>query len=339
MHADADWQAVEGVLTKDMATEGQYLQISKLKHSTTKSLSSGFHLNNKGPKRELKVNNNKKPWLSAQNPNILELRLTGLSRIADTWSHFEKSWHHASHFWGGLLVLAECRSNNSANSQPCSVPFNSRVLSASKVPQCSYPPPWPCHQRPLANCDRVPTSTPADNLRILGGIQPAELRRKWATLSLARRAMEPGLLLHTALTCPPTANAWRLKWRFPFVLAAQHLISSPDNSKHTCGALGGSPMENGVVGQHYETLYFHLRHRASTPPGSPGLTASSPLFHSCLHKWGMASASSCEYGAVEQTVDYVVLQCPIHRPHHGLHGLTVLDDETIEWLLNTWPTI
>jgi len=98
MHADADWQAVEGVLTKDMATEGQYLQISKLKHSTTKSLSSGFHLNNKGPKRELKVNNNKKPWLSAQNPNILELRLTGLSRIADTWSHFEKSWHHASHF-------------------------------------------------------------------------------------------------------------------------------------------------------------------------------------------------------------------------------------------------
>jgi len=53
----------------------------------------------------------------------------------------------------------------------------------------------------------------------------------------------------------------------------------------------------------------------------------------------MASASSCEYGAVEQTVDYVVLQCPIHRPHHGLHGLTVLDDETIEWFLNTWPTI
>jgi len=24
---------------------------------------------------------------------------------------------------------------------------------------------------------------------------------------------------------------------------------------------------------------------------------------------------------------------------HGLHGLTVLDDETIEWLLNTCPEI
>jgi len=26
-------------------------------------------------------------------------------------------------------------------------------------------------------------------------------------------------------------------------------------------------------------------------------------------------------------------------PPHGLHGLTVLDDETTEWLLNTCPDI
>ena len=46
-----------------------------------------------------------------------------------------------------------------------------------------------------------------------------------------------------------------------------------------------------------------------------------------------------ECGAAEQTVDHVVLQCPMHRPSHGLHGLTVLDDETIEWLLNICPEI
>jgi len=44
--------------------------------------------------------------------------------------------------------------------------------------------------------------TPADNLPILAGIQPAELRRNGATLSLARRAMEHGHLLHSALTRP-----------------------------------------------------------------------------------------------------------------------------------------
>ena len=36
MHADGDWLAVEGALSKDMATLGEYLQTWKLKLSTTK---------------------------------------------------------------------------------------------------------------------------------------------------------------------------------------------------------------------------------------------------------------------------------------------------------------
>jgi len=49
----------------------------------------------------------------------------------------------------------------------------------------------------------------------------------------------------------------------------------------------------------------------------------------------MATSAACECGAEEQTLDHVVLQSPIHRPPHGLHGLTVPDNETIEWLLNS----
>jgi len=41
----------------------------------------------------------------------------------------------------------------------------------------------------------------------------------------------------------------------------------------------------------------------------------------------MASSAACEFGAEEPTVDRVDHQCPIHRPPHGLHGLTILDDE------------
>jgi len=55
-----------------------------------------------------------------------------------------------------------------------------------------------------------PRPTPADNLPILAGIQPAELRRKGATLSLARRTMVPGHLLHSALTRLPGGNARHL---------------------------------------------------------------------------------------------------------------------------------
>jgi len=42
-------------------------------------------------------------------------------------------------------------------------------------------------------------------------------------------------------------------------------------------------------------------------------------FRSFLHKSGMASSAACECGAEEQTVDHV-LQCPIHRPPHGMHA-------------------
>jgi len=42
----------------------------------------------------------------------------------------------------------------------------------------------------------------------------------------------------------------------------------------------------------------------------------------------MASSAAYKCGADEQTVDHVVLQCPIQRPPRGLHGLTVLNDET-----------
>ena len=73
-----------------------------------------------------------------------------------------------------------------------------------------------------------PTRT--DNLPNLEGIQPAELRRNGATLSLARRAMERGHLLHSALTCPSSAHARRPKSRHPFVPDAQQRISLSDNN-------------------------------------------------------------------------------------------------------------
>ena len=103
-------------------------------------------------------------------------------------------------------------------------------------------------------------------------------------------------------------------------------------------------MEYGVVGQHYETPYSHPRH-GTHPPGMtlPTRTAwvwfnrlrtAVRRFHSCLQKWDMASSAACECGA-DQTIDHAILHCPIYRPPHGLHGLTILDDETIEWLLNT----
>jgi len=75
MHAAGDWQAVEGVLTKDMATLGEYVQTWKLKLSTTKMVSAVFHLNNKEAKRELKVNINNETLPFCSEPNYLGVTL------------------------------------------------------------------------------------------------------------------------------------------------------------------------------------------------------------------------------------------------------------------------
>jgi len=53
----------------------------------------------------------------------------------------------------------------------------------------------------------------------------------------------------------------------------------------------------------------------------------------------MVSPAACECGTEEQTVEHVVLQRRIHRPLHGLQGLTLSDDATMEWLLNICPEI
>jgi len=123
--------------------------------------------------------------------------------------------------------------------------------------------------------------TPADNLPILAGIQPAELRRNGATLSLARRAMEPGHLLHLALSCTSSGNARRLKSRHPFVPAPQQLISLSDNNNiraaqwadHQWNAEWATTLQDPAFSCPAPTL---SEWPSQEQPGS-GLTASAPV--------------------------------------------------------------
>ena len=69
--------------------------------------------------------------------------------------------------------------------------------------------------------------TPTDNLPVLSGIQPAELRRQGATLSLANRSsLYPGHILHGQLTEPQANSNERLKSRHPFVPATWELLNN-----------------------------------------------------------------------------------------------------------------
>jgi len=95
-------------------------------------------------------------------------------------------------------------------------------------------------------------------------------------------------------------------------------------------------MKRRVGGQPHKTPYLHPQHRDPPPrviiPRRAWvrlnrLRTGVGRFRSCLYKLDMASSAACECGTEEQTVDHIVLQCLIHRPPHGLHGLTFLDDD------------
>jgi len=189
--------------------------------------------------------------------------------------------------------------------------------------------------------------TPVDNFPTLTDIQPAELRRSGDTLSLGHRAMEPGHLLHSELTHTSSADVWHLKSRHPFVPAAQQLISFSDNN--ICAAQQADHQWNAEWVDNPTRLRILIPDTGTQPSGITFprrawiqlncLRTGVGRFCSCLYKWGMASSAACECGAEEQTTNQFVFQCPIHRPLHGLHARTVLDDETTEWLLNTCPEI
>jgi len=159
------------------------------------------------------------------------------------------------------------------------------------------------------------------NLPILAGIQPAELRRSRATLSLARRAMEPGHLIRSALTRPSSADARRLKSRHPFVPAAQAKQLSFSDNNNICAAWWADHQWNAEWADNPTSFRILIPDTGTRHPGMTlprrawvwpkRLRTGVRRFRSCLYKWGMACSAACECGAKEQTIGHVVLQCPI----------------------------
>ena len=191
--------------------------------------------------------------------------------------------------------------------------------------------------------------TPTDHLPVLSGIQPAELRRPGATLSLAYRgSLDPDHILYGLLSGSSDTFQVRLRSRRPFVPAARNLLDNltrlgirasewtnhkwnteycknPSRFRAFVSGTGARPVGMGLPRAAWVKL-----NRLRTGVGR---------FHSSMHNWGLAPSPNCEYIASEQTADHVLTACSIHRAPHGARGLTVLDDETRCWLNNTTASI
>ena len=219
-------EGVEKTLSEDLTKRFAYLQIWRLKLSPSKTLTAAFHLNNLEAKRELKVKNNYKILSFCPVPTYLDVKL---NRALTFRHHLEALRKKLSTRVSLLRRLAGSGWNAGAKT------LRTAALSIiySTAEYCA--PAW-CRSAHTRLIDSVrndalrivtgclrPTLT--DNLPVLSGIQPAELRREVATLSLANcSSLDPGHILHGQLTDSRAASKERLKSRRPFVPATRKLL-------------------------------------------------------------------------------------------------------------------
>ena len=209
-----------------MTTLSEYLQTWRLKFSHDKTVTEAFNLHNGEAKRELKVKNNGK--ISPLCPVLTYLGVKP-DRALTYRHHLEALRKELSTRVSLLRRLAGSGWGAGVNTLRAAA--LSLIYSTAKY--CA--PTW-CRSAHIRLIDSVPNDalrivtgclrpTPTDNLPVLSGIQPAELRGQGATLSLGdRSSLDPSHILHEQVTEPRAASKERLKSRYPFALAARKLL-------------------------------------------------------------------------------------------------------------------
>ena len=239
LHSSGNWKDLEGTLSQDMSTLSVYLQTWRLKLSHTKTVTAAFHLNDREAKRKLKVYNNGSPT-----PTYLGVKLDRSLTFRHHLVAFRKKLSSRV-----TLLKRLVGSGWGAGAKTLRIATLSLVYSAAEY--CA--PVW-CRSahtrlidsvlndalRMVTGCLR-PILT--DHLPVLLGIQPAELRRMGATLSLAHcGSLDFDHILYGLLSGSLNTGQVRLRSRLPFVPGARNIL---DNLAKL--GMDKSQMENGVL--------------------------------------------------------------------------------------------
>ena len=187
--------------------------------------------------------------------------------------------------------------------------------------------------------------TPTDHLPELSGIQPTELRRLGATLSLAYRgSLDPDHILYGLLSGSSDNRQVKLRSR-PLLcqLLGIFWTTLPDFASALLN--GQRQMEKRSIGKNASRLRGFVPSTGARPVGMGlpraawvnlnSLRTGVGRFHAFMHNWSFAPLPNCKCGASEQAADHALTACPIHRAPHGARGLMVLDDENRCWFNTT----
>ena len=145
--------------------------------------------------------------------------------------------------------------------------------------------------------------TPVEQLPVLAGIPPAELRRWALSLALACRAMDPDHLLHHTITREETQP--RLKsWR-PFATSGKDLLSTtlPNETKtHWIARMWSVEWQPST-----SRLREYITSPSRSSPGSDiprqacvkfnRLRTKVGRFNANMCRWGLSKSPACDCGA------------------------------------------
>ena len=199
-----------------------------LKLSHTKTVTAAFHLNNREDKRELKVYNNDRLLPFSITPTYLGVKLDRSLTLRHYLVALCKKLSSRI-----TLLRRLVGSGWGAGAKTLRIATLSLVYSA--IEYCA--PVW-CRSAHTRLIDSVLNDalcivtgclrpTPTDHLPVLSGIQPAELRRMGATLSLAYRgSLDPNHIWHGLLSGSSDNRQVRLRSRHPFVPGARNLLDN-----------------------------------------------------------------------------------------------------------------
>ena len=297
-----------------MSTLSAYLQTWRLKLSHTKTVTAVFHLNNRENKRELKVYNYDRFLPFCLTPIYLRVKLDRSLRFRQHLVALRRKLSSRI-----ILLRRLVGSEWDADAKTLHIAALSLFYSRPEY----FAPVW-CRSAHTSLIDsvlndalRIVTGclrpTPTDYLPKLSGIQPVELCRMGATLSLAYRgSLDPDYILNGLLSGSSDACQERLKSRRPFVPAARNLL---DN----LAGLGirASKWKNYKWNAKYCDNTSRLRvfiTRSNAWPVGMSLPQTAWVkldrlrtgvegFHSSMHKWGLAPSLNCECGASKHARD------------------------------------
>ena len=304
---------MEGTLSQNISTLSAYLQTWRLKLSHTKTVTTTFHLNNREAKRELKVYNNSRLLPFCPTTTYLGVKLDRSLTFRHHLVALRKKLSSRV-----TLLRRLVGSGWSAGAKTLRIATLSLVYSTAEY----FAPVW-CRSAHTRLFDNVLNDalhivtgclrpTPTDHLPVLSGIQPAELCRLGATLSLAHRgSLDPDHILYGLLSGSSDTRQVRLRSRRRFVSAARNLL----NNLATLG-IHASKWTNHKWKTKYCENASRLRAfvpRTGARPVGMGLPRVAWVklnrlrtgvgrFHSSMHKWGLAPSPNCECGASEQTM-------------------------------------